>query len=168
MVILVVIHPVGLNYFLQPETIKSRVKPVFKPKLQALKEDILIPSILPVAPQLITKYPGLLFLAEIGFLQLRFCGFCLVFSAIAPLPISELQFLFSAFSLAWVAGLVIPVPAGLGVFESTMLILLQPQFSPAVILSIVGLFRLVSILAELGGAGLGLGSDRQFSDTSQN
>jgi len=139
-IILVILHPVVLNYLLKKLSNSS-------------------------TPQLITRYPGFLFLAEIGFLQLRFWGFCLVFAAIAPLPILDLQLLFSAFSLGWLAGLVMPVPAGLGVFESTILVLLQPQFSPSVILSIVGLFRLVSILAELLGAGLGFGIDRQFSKT---
>jgi glycosyltransferase 2 family protein len=171
-IVLVVLHPVVLNYFLGLlQKIKSRVKSNLQtdlqPQLQALGEED-IPILLATNPsqrQLIAKYPVFLFLAEIGFLQLRFAGFCLVFAAIAPLPILDLQFLFSSFSLSWLAGLVIPVPAGLGVFESTMLILLQPQFSPAIILPVVGLFRLVSILAELVGAGLSLGSDRQFFNT---
>jgi glycosyltransferase 2 family protein len=169
--VLIFLHPLVLNYFLGLlQKIKSRVKsslqPDTEPQLQALgEENIPIPiplSTTPSKPQLITRYPIFLFLAEIGFLQLRFAGFCLVFAAIAPLPILDLQFLFSAFSLSWLAGLIIPVPAGLGVFESTMLILLQPQISPAVILSVVGLFRLVSILAELVGAGLSWGCDRQL------
>lgn len=176
-IVLVILHPVVLNYFLGLlQKIKSRVKSnlqsTAESQLEPLGEELssstIFPSTLPLitsstiptTPQLITRYPVFLFLAEIGFLQLRFCGFCLVFAAIAPLPILDLQFLFSAFSLGWVAGLVMPVPGGLGVFESTMLILLQPQISPAIILSVVGLFRLVSILAELAGAGLSLGSDR--------
>lgn len=176
-IVLVILHPVVLNYFLGLlQKIKSRVKSnlqsTAESQLEPLGEELssstIFPSTLPLitsstiptTPQLIIRYPVFLFLAEIGFLQLRFCGFCLVFAAIAPLPILDLQFLFSAFSLGWVAGLVMPVPGGLGVFESTMLILLQPQISPAIILSVVGLFRLVSILAELAGAGLSLGSDR--------
>jgi len=166
--ILVVIHPVVLNYLFQLlQNIKSNVNSN-QPKSQVLESEILVPEILPSSFQLITKYPVFLLLAEIGFLQLRFWGFCLVFVAIAPLPISELQFLFSAFSLGWVVGLVVPVPAGLGVFESIMLILLQPQYSPAIIISVVGLFRLVSIFAELIGAGLSLGCDRQFINTPKN
>lgn len=172
-IVLVVLHPVVLNYLLGSlqkikSRVKSRLKPIPESPLKIPEEDLPIstrlPSTLPLLTsstipsisQLITRYPVFLFLTEIGFLQLRFCGFCLVFVAIAPLPILDLQFLFSAFSLSWLAGLVIPVPAGLGVFESTMLVLLQPQISPAIILSVVGLFRLVSILAELVGAGLSL------------
>ena len=176
-VILVILHPVVLNYLLQilakfKSSFQTSDKSLANLKSQPLEPEKLDPSTLPITilstsrtPRLITKYPVFLFLAEIGFLQLRFWGFCLVFVAIAPLPILDLQFLFSAFSLGWVAGLVIPIPAGLGVFESTMLILLQPQISPTVILSVVGLFRLVSILAELVGAGLSLGSDQQFLNT---
>ncbi len=172
-IVLIVLHPLVLNYFLGLlQKIKSNVKSNLQtnlqsnlqmdpePQLKVLeKRDLPIPILLSTTSsttQFITRYPVFLFLAEIGFLQLRFAGFCLVFAAIAPLPILDLQFLFSAFSLSWLAGLVIPVPAGLGVFESTMLICLQPQFSPAVILSVVGLFRLVSISAELVGAGLSL------------
>lgn len=173
-IVLMALHPVVLNYFLGllqkiKSQVKSKLKPNPQPQLPAIEEEnIQNPLFLekaPSTPQLITKYPVFLFLTEIGFLQLRFGGFCLVFAAIAPLPILDLQILFSAFSLSWLAGLVIPVPAGLGVFESTMLVLLQPQISPAITLSVVGLFRLVSILAELAGAGLSLGSDRQFSNT---
>jgi hypothetical protein len=66
----------------------------------------------------------------------------------------------SAFSLAWVLGLVIPTPGGLGVFETTVLGLLNPYFSTGIILSVVALFRLVSILAEVVGAGVGVLCDR--------
>ncbi len=165
-IVLIALHPLVLNYFLGLlQKIKSKVKSKLQPDVKFPQKDCEktnspkpqdISKTPSTPPQLITKYPVFLFLTEIGFLQLRFCGFCLVFAAIAPLPILDLQFLFSAFSLSWLAGLVIPVPAGLGVFESIMLVLLQPQIAPAVILSVVGLFRLVSILAELLGAGLSL------------
>jgi glycosyltransferase 2 family protein len=55
---------------------------------------------------------------------------------------------------------VIPTPGGLGVFETTAIALLNPYFPTAVILSVVALFRLVSILAEVVGAGAGVASDR--------
>jgi uncharacterized membrane protein YbhN (UPF0104 family) len=55
-----------------------------------------------------------------------------------------------------VLGLVIPTPGGLGVFETTAIALLKPYFPIAIILSVVALFRLVSILAEVVGAGIGI------------
>ncbi|NJL89805.1 MAG: UPF0104 family protein [Coleofasciculaceae cyanobacterium SM2_1_6] len=145
------LHPLALNYSLQSlQKLKQRFQQKNSQKLQQDSQQNLSPEI-----PLIKTYPTFLLLGEIGFLQLRFLGFCLVLGAIAPFPTEDLQTLFSAFSLAWVAGLVIPVPSGLGVFESVMLVLLESHLSSAIILTVVGLLRLVSIIAELIGAGLG-------------
>lgn len=145
------LHPLTLNYSLQS---LQKLKKRFQQKLpQELKQD-LQEGLQPETPVMKT-YPTFLLLGEIGFLQLRFLGFCLVLGAIAPFPQEDLQTLFSAFSLAWVAGLVVPVPGGLGVFETMMLVLLEPHLPSAIILTSVGLLRLVSIIAELIGAGLG-------------
>jgi hypothetical protein len=101
-------------------------------------------------------YPILPLLGELGFLILRGTGFLLTFSALTTINPSQFLLLFSAFSLAWVLGLVIPTPGGLGVFETTAIALLKPYFPIAIILSVVALFRLVSILAEVVGAGVGV------------
>jgi uncharacterized membrane protein YbhN (UPF0104 family) len=101
-------------------------------------------------------YPILPLLGELGFLILRGTGFLLTFSALTTVNPSQFLLLFSAFSLAWVLGLVIPTPGGLGVFETTAIALLKPYFPIAIILSVVALFRLVSILAEVVGAGVGV------------
>ncbi|RMF21045.1 MAG: UPF0104 family protein, partial [Cyanobacteria bacterium J083] len=64
--------------------------------------------------------------------------------------------LLSAFSFAWLLGLIVPgAPGGVGVFEATIIALLNPQFfPPAIVLSSVVIFRLISILAEVLAAGL--------------
>ena len=105
-------------------------------------------------------YPFVPLLGELGFLGLRGTGFLLAFVALTTVNPSQIPLLFSAFSFAWVLGLVIPTPGGLGVFETTAIALLNPHFSTAVILSIVALFRFISILAEVVGAGVGALSDR--------
>jgi uncharacterized membrane protein YbhN (UPF0104 family) len=105
-------------------------------------------------------YPFVPLLGELGFLGLRGTGFLLAFVALTTVNSSQIPLLFSAFSFAWVLGLVIPTPGGLGVFETTAIALLNPHFSTAVILSIVALFRFISILAEVVGAGVGALSDR--------
>jgi hypothetical protein len=46
------------------------------------------------------------------------------------------------------------------VFETSAIALLDQHFSTGVILSVVALFRLVSILAEVVGAGVSVLSDR--------
>jgi hypothetical protein len=103
----------------------------------------------------IDHYPFLPLLGELGFLGLRGAGFVLTFWALHPVNFSQIPILISSFSLAWLLGLVVPgAPGGIGVFEATAIALLGSLFSPGLILSVVALYRLISILAEVMGAGL--------------
>jgi hypothetical protein len=106
------------------------------------------------------SYPFVPLLGELGFLGLRGTGFVVSFIALTPVNNSQILLLFTAFSMAWVLGLIIPTPGGLGVFEATAIALLNSHFSPGIILSVVALFRVVSILAEVIGAGIGALCDR--------
>lgn len=100
-------------------------------------------------------YPLKPLLGELGFVLLRGVGFGLVLQALVPLRVFQLPSLLGGFSVAWLLGLLVPgAPGGLGVFEATAVALLQGEFSPAVVLSGVALYRLISILAEAIGAGL--------------
>ncbi len=85
-----------------------------------------------------------------GFLIFRGTGFLLTLMAIAPILPQQVPQLISAFSFAWLLGLVVPgAPGGMGIFEATTIALLDSsQFSPATILTTVACFRVVSILAE--------------------
>jgi hypothetical protein len=105
-------------------------------------------------------YPLLPLLGELVFLGLRGTGFIVTFVALTSVNPNQILLLFTAFSVAWVLGLVIPTPGGLGVFETTALTLLNPYFSTGIILSVVALFRIISIMAEVVGACLGFLSDR--------
>ena len=105
-------------------------------------------------------YPFVPLLGELGFVGLRGAGFLVTFFTLSTVNPNQIPLLLSAFSLAWVLGLVIPTPGGLGVFETTVLGLLNPYFSTGMILSVVALFRLISILAEVVGAGIGVLCDR--------
>ncbi|MBW4474241.1 MAG: flippase-like domain-containing protein [Stenomitos rutilans HA7619-LM2] len=106
-------------------------------------------------PFRLDKYPLLPLIGEIGFLLLRGVGFLLTFLALSPVLPNQLPLLMSAFSLAWLLGLVVPgAPGGIGVFEATAIALLGQTFSPGLILSVVALYRLISILAEAIGAAL--------------
>jgi len=107
-------------------------------------------------------YPLLPLLGELVFLGLRGTGFIVTFVALTSVNPSQILLLFTAFSVAWVLGLVIPTPGGLGVFETTAIALLNPYFSTDIILSVVALFRLISIMAEVVGACLGFLNDRQY------
>ncbi|NEP09802.1 MAG: UPF0104 family protein [Symploca sp. SIO2C1] len=101
----------------------------------------------------IKHYPLVPLLGELTFLGLRGTGFLVTFAALTTVNYNQILLLFTTFSLAWVLGLIIPTPGGLGVFETTALALLRQDFPIAVILSVVALFRFVSILAEILGAG---------------
>jgi uncharacterized membrane protein YbhN (UPF0104 family) len=101
------------------------------------------------------RYPLLPLLGELIFVLLRGLGFLLTVWVLSPVNWVQLPIVLSAFSLAWVLGLIIPgAPGGIGVFEATAIALLQAQFPPAVVLGSVALYRLISTLAEAGGAGL--------------
>ncbi|HEY9635571.1 MAG TPA: YbhN family protein [Coleofasciculaceae cyanobacterium] len=101
------------------------------------------------------RYPLVPILGEIGFLVLRGLGFLLIFVALSTVSFSQIPMLLSAFSLAWLAGLVIPgAPGGIGVFEATAIALLNQSFSTGLVLSVVALYRFISILAETIGAGI--------------
>jgi uncharacterized membrane protein YbhN (UPF0104 family) len=96
------------------------------------------------------SYPWSLLLGEWGFVVLRGMGFIGVVSAFISITISDLPYLISVFSLAWLLGLVVPgAPGGLGVFEATVVAALNPeQFPSGIMLGVVAIYRLISILAE--------------------
>ncbi|MGK7905502.1 MAG: YbhN family protein [Hormoscilla sp.] len=99
------------------------------------------------------RYPWRPLLGEMGFLGLRGMGFLFAMYGLHPIAPGQIPLLMSAFSLAWLLGLVLPgAPGGIGIFEATAIALLEGEFSPAIILSGVALYRVISILAEIGGA----------------
>jgi uncharacterized membrane protein YbhN (UPF0104 family) len=102
----------------------------------------------------LVRYPLRPLLGELGFMGLRGTGFLLILLALKPLELSQIPLVLGAFSFAWLVGTIVPVPAGLGVFDSTALALLSQRFSPALVISAIALYRLVSILAEAAGAAL--------------
>jgi hypothetical protein len=103
----------------------------------------------------IRHYPLVPLLGELGFVGLRGAGFVIAFAALNPLHLEQIPPVFSAFSFSWLLGLIVPgAPGGLGVFEATMLALLNPSFPVALVLGVVALYRLISILAESLGAGI--------------
>ncbi|HEY9818881.1 MAG TPA: hypothetical protein V6D20_24190 [Candidatus Obscuribacterales bacterium] len=112
----------------------------------------------PAAPLGLNHYPLKPFLGELVFVILRGIGFVLTVQVLVPVQGYQVPLLFSAFGFAWLLGLVVPgAPGGLGVFEVTAIAILRQGNSglpPAIILSAVAIYRLVSILAEAGGAGL--------------
>jgi uncharacterized membrane protein YbhN (UPF0104 family) len=101
-------------------------------------------------------YPWRPLLGELIFVSLRGISFWAIVMALYPFPGHQVGLLISGFSVAWVLGLVIPgAPGGLGVFEATALGVLGGLMPPPVILAALALYRVISTLAEIIGAGLG-------------
>ncbi|MFB2934114.1 UPF0104 family protein [Aerosakkonemataceae cyanobacterium BLCC-F154] len=103
----------------------------------------------------VKSYPLLPLMGEMCFVGLRGVGFLLTLWALSPIDPTQISLLITAFSLAWVLGLIVPgAPGGMGVFEATALTILGSSFSPALMLATVALYRMISILAETSAAGL--------------
>ncbi|MBD3563485.1 flippase-like domain-containing protein, partial [Planktothrix sp. FACHB-1355] len=140
-IVSIAIHPKFLNPLIQLATqMKAKAKGFATVDVGALQ---------------MKRYPLLPLLGEMGFLSLRGFGFLCTWLALKPVPPSQVFLLLGAFCVAWLLGLVVPgAPGGVGVFETSAIALLDDSFSPGLILSVVALYRLVSILAEAIGAGL--------------
>ena len=104
----------------------------------------------------LTSYPLIPFLGEMGFLVFRGMGFLLTFMAFKAIAPEQIPALISAFSFAWLFGLVVPgAPGGIGIFEATAIALLNDSVFPtAIVLTTVAYFRVISILAEAIAAGI--------------
>ncbi|MEM6251653.1 MAG: YbhN family protein [Cyanobacteria bacterium P01_D01_bin.156] len=100
-------------------------------------------------------YPLRSLLGEIGFVVLRGLGFMMTLVALQALEPSQFVLVLGTFSVAWLAGLVVPgAPGGVGVFEAVAIALLGNQIPNGLLISSVALYRLISTLAEALGAGL--------------
>ncbi|HHP7246101.1 MAG TPA: lysylphosphatidylglycerol synthase domain-containing protein [Elainellaceae cyanobacterium] len=151
--VLAIVHPRILNVLLRyVGKLKGYARPKPNPETGTPPSDR--PAEI-TAPPKIQQYPLRPLLGELVFLGLRSAGFLWVVFALESIGLSDIPALISAFSMAWLLGLVIPgAPGGIGVFEATAIALLDGQFSTGLILSSVAIYRLISTLAEAGGAGL--------------
>jgi glycosyltransferase 2 family protein len=105
----------------------------------------------------LTHYPVLGLLGEFGFVVLRSLGFVAIVTAWTPISPSQLFPILSGFSGAWLLGLVVPgAPGGIGVFEATALASLGPILPAPILLAAIVGYRLISTIAEVLGAGLGV------------
>lgn len=143
-VVLFTIHPRCLNWLIKfLNSWKNRKKQ--KNQIYSLENN----------SDIINSYPVIPLLGELVFLGLRGTGFIMTISALSSLSWEQIPLLFGAFTCAWVLGLVIPgAPSGLGVFETTAILLLQSKWEMALIISAIALYRLISILAEIIGAAI--------------
>jgi glycosyltransferase 2 family protein len=99
------------------------------------------------------RYPSSVLFGALAFMVLRSVTFICIVLAFTPINWNMLKPLMSGFSFAWLLSLIIPSPGGLGVFESSALQVLNGSLSPSLLLGCVTVYRLVTIVAELIGAG---------------
>jgi glycosyltransferase 2 family protein len=105
----------------------------------------------------LTAYPLRGLLGEFGFVVLRSLGFVAIVMAWVPISPSQIVPILSGFSGAWLLGLVVPgAPGGIGVFEATALASLGGILPAPILLAAIVGYRLISTIAELLGAGLGV------------
>jgi glycosyltransferase 2 family protein len=136
-------------------SLHPRVLNLLSQKLAQAKQKALPSGEARTSPIALNHYPWMALLGELVFLLLRGAGFLLTFQALSSFTLGQVPLLLSAFSLAWLFGLVVPgAPGGLGVFEATAISLLGREFSPGLLLGVVALYRLVSVASEALGAGL--------------
>ncbi len=98
----------------------------------------------------LNKYPLLPLLGEVIFLLLRGCAFLILMTPFIELNLSLIPQILTAFSFAWLLGLIVPgAPGGLGIFEASAIASLDPTIFPRdIVIVILALFRFSSIIAE--------------------
>ena len=98
-------------------------------------------------------YPFKPLFVEIIFILFRFFGFLCCMNAFYIGSLVSQAKLISAFSLAWIIGLIVPAaPGGIGVFESVLLYSLGSQLPEESLLASLLCYRLVSTLSDIFAA----------------
>ena len=124
----------------------------------------------------IQAYPIIPLLGELLYVVLRGSGFVVTLAAVTAVPLTLIPSLVSAASVAWLLGFITPgLPAGIGVFELTLITLLnvspavqaQPALSIGAVLSSVAIYRLVITLAEGLNAALAWLDQRRSAQPSR-
>lgn len=127
------LHPKGINF-------------VFR-VVQSVKREQSYPICL-------SRYPWREILGGSLYMTLKGVAFCLTLACFQPLNVLDLPQSISGFSLSWLLSLVIPAPGGIGVFEAAAMHVMASLSNPEILISSVLTFRLLSIVAEILGAGI--------------
>jgi uncharacterized membrane protein YbhN (UPF0104 family) len=101
------------------------------------------------------SYPWMPIAAQFLFLGLRSISFILTVLALSSINKDAILPLIASFSFAWALGIVSPISGGVGVFEATALSMLDKAIGSSYILGAIILYRLIALITEVIGAGLG-------------
>lgn len=101
-------------------------------------------------------YPLAAVLIAFGLMGLRSLSFIMVLAIFTHLGEQAILPVIGGFSFAWMLGSSLPgLPGGVGIFEATAIALLKGTVPTAELLAAIALYRLISILTEIVGFGLG-------------
>jgi glycosyltransferase 2 family protein len=103
----------------------------------------------------IQYYPHRVILGQFLALGLRSISFLLVVLVFTSISNEAIAPLIGGFGFAWALGVVSPISGGVGVFEATAIGLLDGVTASSVILGSVILYRLIAIMTEAIGSGVG-------------
>jgi hypothetical protein len=149
----------GVLVGIHPRVLNPMIRLAAKIKRQGQGEGGLI---------VLDRYPIVPLLGELGFLALRGLGFLAIVMALMGTQSFPVLPVLSAFSIAWMLGLLVPgAPGGVGVFEVTFIALVDSVLPAGIVLAVVTFYRFISTSAEAIGAGLAY-SYEHFSDRNLN
>ena len=98
------------------------------------------------------RYPIKALFVELLFIFVRFCGFWCCLYSFSIGNILTFNQLISAFSFAWIVGLIVPAaPGGVGVFEAAILLRVGSGVAEAPFIASLLCYRIISTLADVFG-----------------
>ena len=96
------------------------------------------------------NYPLKSLFFELLFIITRFSGFWLCLNVFTIYDDISFISCISVFCIAWIIGLIVPsAPGGLGVFESTIMLLLSNKLATEIIITSLIYYRIISTFADL-------------------
>jgi hypothetical protein len=101
------------------------------------------------------SYPLLAIAGQFLFLALRSISFLLVVLSFSPIATEAIVPIAAGFGFAWALGIVSPISGGVGVFEATAIVLVDNAIGSSYSLGAIVLYRLIALMTEVFGAGLG-------------
>lgn len=107
-------------------------------------------------PIRLRRYPLGAVVTAFMLMGLRCLSFLLIVAIFGNLELATFLPIAGGFGFAWMLGSSLPgLPGGVGIFEATAIALLSSTLSPGVLLATIGVYRVISILTEIVGSGLG-------------
>lgn len=107
-------------------------------------------------PIRLRRYPLAAVVTAFILMGLRCLSFLLIVAIFENLEFATLLPIAGGFGFAWMLGSSLPgLPGGVGIFEATAIALIGSSLPTGILLATIGVYRVISILTEIVGFGLG-------------